>query len=187
VHPDDISSESVIYSCGVGDDISFDLSLIGKYGVTINAFDPTPKSIAWIRSQSVPLRFVLHESGIAGYDGRALLHPPANARLVSHTILPQKAHSDDDLDVPVRRIRTLMQELGHARIEILKMDIEGAEYAVIQDVLESQLDVRQILVEFHDRFPTVGWARTVETVAEMLHGGYRLFNIEDDNYSFVRD
>lgn len=187
VYPDDLSIESVVYSCGVGDDISFDLSLMAKYGVIINAFDPTPKSIAWIRSQSLLPGFILHEYGISNYDGTAPFHPPANPRFVSHSILPQQVHSEDSLEVPVRRIGTMMLELGHDHIDILKMDIEGAEYAVIHDVLGSQLEVRQILVEFHDRFPSVGWDRTAETVAALFRSGYRLFNIEEDNYSFLLD
>ena len=34
-----------------------------------------------------------------------------------------------------------MGELGHDRIDLLKMDIEGAEYEVIRDVVESGVDV----------------------------------------------
>jgi hypothetical protein len=40
-----LSTNFQILSFGVGTDISFDLELIGELGVTIHAFDPTPKSI----------------------------------------------------------------------------------------------------------------------------------------------
>jgi hypothetical protein len=58
------------------------------------------------------------------------------------------------LELPVKRLSTLMYERGHNHIDILKMDIESAEYDVIPDIVG--LDIRQILVETHQRF-FVGW------------------------------
>lgn len=43
VVPDGISPESVVYSFGIGEDISFDTAFIATYGTTVHAFDPTPK------------------------------------------------------------------------------------------------------------------------------------------------
>ena len=37
-----------------------------------------------------------------------------------------------------------MKELGHNKIDILKMDIEGAEYAVINDIERSGIRPEQI-------------------------------------------
>ena len=40
-----LNSDSVIYSVGVGANIDFDLELIDSLGVTVHAFDPTPRSV----------------------------------------------------------------------------------------------------------------------------------------------
>ena len=40
-----LNSESIIYSLGIGEDISFDTTLSGKYNCKISMFDPTPRSI----------------------------------------------------------------------------------------------------------------------------------------------
>lgn len=40
-----LNSESIIYSLGIGEDISFDTTLSGKYNCKIYMFDPTPRSI----------------------------------------------------------------------------------------------------------------------------------------------
>jgi len=37
------AATAVVYSLGIGEDISFDLALIEKYGARVHAFDPTPK------------------------------------------------------------------------------------------------------------------------------------------------
>ena len=38
-----LNSDSVLYSFGVGEDISFDEELISEFNCIIYAFDPTPK------------------------------------------------------------------------------------------------------------------------------------------------
>ena len=40
--PDKINENSVVYSFGIGTDISFDVSIIKKYKLNVYAFDPTP-------------------------------------------------------------------------------------------------------------------------------------------------
>jgi hypothetical protein len=90
------------------------------------------------------------------------------------------------MTLPVERVATAMRRLGHEHVDLLKLDIEGAEYDVIDDVLRDRLAIRQILVEFHDRFEGIEAVRTARTVESLLDNGYVLFNIEDDNYSFIR-
>ncbi|HYF62785.1 MAG TPA: FkbM family methyltransferase [Herpetosiphonaceae bacterium] len=180
-----LNSDSVIYSFGVGEDISFDLALIERYGVTVHAFDPTPRSVAWVRQQRPPAGFRLSACGLADYDGAATFFPPANPEHVSHTMLGRGDSAGEAISVPVRRLATLMAERGHDRIDLLKMDIEGAEYAVLADI--AGLPIGQILVEFHHRFKDVGVARTRAAVALLRERGYRLFAVSPsgEEYSFL--
>lgn len=186
--PTSISQQSIVYSLGVGDDISFDLSLIEGYGVNVFAFDPTPESINWVRSQTLPQEFHLFECGIADHDGIVKLHPPENPKNVSYTLLHQPSTSDRAIEVEVHRLRTIMEKLGHQRIDILKMDIEGAEYCVIQDILGSKIDISQILVEFHHYFPNVAVSQTIRAVQHLNEHGYKIFHISarGAEYSFIR-
>src|SRR5262245_49383259 len=55
-----ICADSIVYSFGVGEDASFDMALIERFGLTIHAFDPTPKSIEWAKRQGFSDRFVMH-------------------------------------------------------------------------------------------------------------------------------
>jgi hypothetical protein len=49
-----LNPKSIVYAFGVGDDITWDLALIEKYGCTIHAFDPDPHSNAWLAKQEIP-------------------------------------------------------------------------------------------------------------------------------------
>jgi len=184
VRAEQLRADSVVYSFGVGEDASFDIALLKHFGLTVHAFDPTPKSIEWAKKQGFPSQFVLYEYGIANYDGHATFSPPDDPTHVSHTMLERPTTKGRSITVPVKRLSTIMKELGHSTIDLLKMDIEGAEYDVIKDIKSSGVRPRQLLIEFHHRFPNVGIARTKEAIADVRSMGYRLFAVSSTNEEF---
>lgn len=180
----DLNTESVVYSFGVGEDVSFDIDLIETFGLTVHAFDPTPKAIQWVKAQNLPGSFRLYEYGLATFDGQTSFHPPDNPEHVSHTILEKKAVRGRILSVPVKCLRTIMQEIGHKHVDVLKMDIEGAEYQVIDDICQSSIRPTQILVEFHHRFPMVSVEATKKAIASLRSSGYRLYSLSASGQEF---
>lgn len=187
--PTGLNPSAVVYSVGIGTDITFDLSLMTAYGLAIHAFDPTPGSLAYLASVPLPEGFTCHQVGLAATDGSAAFLPPANPDYISHTLLPDGQTDARAITVEVRRLSTIMRELGHTAIDVLKMDIEGAEYDVLDDLLRERLPVRQILVEFHHRFTNVGVERTRRAVANLNAAGYRIFAASDsgEDYGFLLD
>jgi FkbM family methyltransferase len=186
VWPNGLGSSSVIYSCGVGRDISFERAMIERYGVTVHAFDPTPLALTWARSQQLPPNFHLHEMGIAPYDGVARFQPPSKAKFESYSMVRRSGLGHSIL-APVRRFGTLAEMLGHTRVDILKMDVEGAEYEVLPDILSSSIPVGQILVEFHHRWKEVGAAQTRRAIASLDAAGYVVAAVSSagTEYTFV--
>jgi FkbM family methyltransferase len=55
-----------------------------------------------------------------------------------------------DESLPAVDIATLLEQSGHARISILKIDIEGAEAVVFADNIEWLDSVDRIMIELHD-------------------------------------
>jgi FkbM family methyltransferase len=181
-----LGKSSVVYSFGVGEDASFDIALIERFGMDVHAFDPTPKSIAWVLCQGFPSEFRLHEYGLANFDGNVSFNPPENPDHVSHTILDRPETEGHSISVPMKRLTTIMRELGHARIDLLKLDIEGAEYGVIDELGEFGIRPQQLLVEFHHRFPGVGVQKSRDAIAVLKSLGYGLFSVSPtgEEYSF---
>ena len=182
-----LNKNSIIYSFGVGEDASFDMALIREINATIHAFDPTPKSIKWVNAQNFPQSFVMHEYGIADFNGVAVFSPPENPNHVSHTILEKvetKAHA---IEVPVKKVKTIMKELKHSSIDLCKMDIEGGEYSVIKDIEAANIRPKQLLIEFHHRFSNVGIDETKEAIKIIKKMGYGLFSVSEsgEEYSFI--
>jgi FkbM family methyltransferase len=186
VWSDDLRSDSVVYSLGVGDDISFDLDLIARFGLEVHAFDPTPEAARWLGSQTLPDGFLFHNVGVAGHDGTALFFPNRSAGIASSVV--QGSHvTETPTELAVRRLPTLMADLGHTYLDLLKMDIEGAEYSVIEDVLSADVEIRQILVEFHHRFDAIPRDATRDALARLCKASYRIFYVSPngEEYSLV--
>lgn len=162
--------------------------MIERFGVNIFAFDPTPKSIEWIKRQKLPPEFHFFEYGIAGYDGTATFFPPENPEHVSYTLLDRPKTADKAIEAEVYRLETIIKRLGHDKIDILKMDVEGAEYGVIDDLIASGVTVDQLLVEFHHRFENVGIPKTKRAIKALNQHGFKIFYVSPnyEEYSFIR-
>ncbi len=189
--PDTLDQDSVIYSYGVGEDVSFDLELISQFKLQVHAFDPSPRSIEWVAGQELPVDFHFHPFGLAAKDGEITFSEPSEEGVHSLKITSEKdggktgsrTHS-----LPVQRLVTTLQKLGHERIDILKMDIEGAEYDVIGDLISAPVPISQVLIEFHHRFDNIGVAKTREAIARLNLAGYMIFNVSasGEEISFIK-
>jgi FkbM family methyltransferase len=168
---------AVVYSLGIGEDISFDLSLIERFGVEVHAFDPTPKVKKWLVAQSLPPQFHFHATGIAGHDGEEMFYVPPREDWVSHSVFQARQYGRESVRFPVMRLSTVMERQGHRRIDVLKMDIEGAEYAVIEEIVREKIPVSQLLVEFHHRLSSVGTEKTRTAIAQLEKCGMKISHI----------
>jgi FkbM family methyltransferase len=184
VCPSGLGPDSVVYAFGVGEDVSFELALIDRFGLRVDAFDPTPRSLEWIRGQLLPPRFKLHEFGLAAWDGTASFSPPLDPGHVSYSMV--RSNPDGSaFRAPVHRLATIAAMLGHTHINLLKMDIEGAEYGVLADCLSSGLEIDQVLVEFHHRWDFVGVAETKRAISLLRHAGYLIAHVSPNGCEYT--
>jgi hypothetical protein len=97
-------------------------------------------------------------------------------------VLP--GHGDGRIELPVKRLGTVMKELGHERLDVLKLDIEGAEYAVLDDLLAIGVLPQQLLVEFHHGTGGVALETTEASLDRLLAAGYRVFDARETGREF---
>ncbi len=169
--PESLKPGTVVYSFGVGYEISFDTDMAGLYGCEVHCFDPTP---------SVERTFADYKPGQTLGKGKFWFHPVG---LGPTSFDPEKADElvIEDRKCPVKRLGELADELGHTQVEILKLDIEGGEMAALTEMLDSgtlqKLGVKQLMVEFHlwddDLFR--GFVRVINGLRQQ---GYLLFRKE---------
>jgi FkbM family methyltransferase len=187
VVPEALGSDTVVYAFGVGTDISFERDLIARYGVTVHAFDPTPIALEWAGSRPLPERFLLHPFGVADFDGTARFAAPRKRKFASFSLVRREG-AGPAVEAPVHRLTTLMDMLHLPTPDVIKMDIEGAEYVVLSDLVESGVRPAQILVEFHHRWREVGARRTRQALQLLARSGYRIADVSENGmeYLFLR-
>jgi FkbM family methyltransferase len=184
VVPELLSSESVVYSAGIGEDSTFDEGLIERFGCEVHGFDPTPKGRAHGEALAArEPRFQMHPVGVWDEDTVLSFFAPRDPSHDSWSALNLQ-RTDESVDFEVRRVPSLMRELGHERIDLLKIDVEGAEYRVLSDVLSAGLSIPQIAVEFDEPPPDV---RAPGRMARRLvRAGYRLAAHNRTEFAFVK-
>lgn len=185
--PENINDQSVVYSFGIGEDISWDEALIKQNNVTVHGFDPTPRAIEFAKNKNID-KFVIHQIGIASSNGFMDFFSPKNPNHVSHSLVAKNNNSDEAIKVKVETIDAIMDELGHKNIDILKMDIEGSEYEVIADMLNKNIYPDQLLIEFHHRFKPFNIDDTIEIINKLIDHSYKISYISKNNqeFSFIK-
>ena len=175
-YPNLINSQSRILSFGVGENLSFEYELVKRFECSIDVFDPTPKSIAWFRNHNFNKSIVMHEYGISNIDGHLEFMPPDNPAHVSHTVI-QGVYKTAPMRFAVSKLSTILDKLQISYIDILKLDIEGSEYGVVEDVIQSGIRPGQILVEYHHRFPGIRFESTKNSVEQLRHYCYLVYHV----------
>ena len=171
-----------VFGLGVGNNVDFELGVIRDYAAIVDTFDPTPFSNDWLHTQSRPAGFRHHPWAVVAVDGPVHLQQrkanrPGSAPMLS--IVPSRAGGEGTVAVDGYRLASIVQRLECPVPDLLRMDIEGAEYAVLDDMLASGVLPRQLLVEFHHRFPEIGLAATRRAVAGLRAAGYRIAAVSD--------
>jgi FkbM family methyltransferase len=184
VVPDGLGPATVVYAFGVGTDISFERDLIARYRLTVHAFDPTPIALEWATSRTLPEGFILYPYGVADHDGTARFTAPRKRKFPSFSLVRTEGVGPP-VEAPVRRLATLAQTLNLPPPDVIKLDIEGAEYAVLPDLLAGGFRPMQILVEFHHRWREVGPGRTRAALALLRRSGYRIADVSENGMEYA--
>ncbi len=178
-----ITDAWVCYCGGVGEDLTFDLGLIDRFGCMVRAFDPTPRAIAYAASEAgAEPRFRFLPVGLWSEDTTLRFFAPRNPAHVSHSVVNLQ-RTDEYFEAACRSLPSLMRELGDDRFDLLKIDIEGAEHRVVRSMLEAGLRPDVLCMEIDQPVR----ARTLwRTVRRIRSAGYTLVAVDHWNLTFVR-
>jgi FkbM family methyltransferase len=168
----------VCYCAGVGKGMSFEIELAKIASRPVLVFDPSPTGIATInKADTSNLRFF--PVGLAAETGIIEFSLPKDPDEGSYSIAQEGVEkiSFECWDLP-----TIMKKNGDSSIDLLKMDIEGFEYDIVDRFLDQRIPVRQLCVEFH---PWLKPGRTWKTIAKLRKAGYRIIHKHRGDHTFL--
>jgi FkbM family methyltransferase len=188
---------AVCYLFGAGENISFDIAIAVDYKVEVYSFDPTPRAIKYVETElsklqardSSEMKLEFYPYGVWDESKTMKFYAPRNEEHISHSLVNLQK-TDHYFEAQVKTLNDIMLEMGHTRIDLLKLDIEGAEYAVLNDILKKHVEIEVICVEFDELFNPLD-EKYLERIREMIlkieKSGYRLVNVDQSsNYTFIR-
>ena len=129
------SSSCIVYSLGCQFETSFEMYIqdMTENGCEVHVYDPTmgpPEKVKQFKTDMAKDKIYLHEVAIKGTEGHSSI------RIGGDTYNSMG-------------LKTIMDENQHNCIDILKFDIEGAEYQILEDTKWDQLCIGMILFEVH--------------------------------------
>jgi FkbM family methyltransferase len=171
------------FCVGAGTDVTFDLELM-RLGYTVHTADPTPSAVEYVQREHQDLSFF--PVGVWSEDGELEFAQDetwdeswaigsGTVSVSTGTVAVQR--------FPVLTVRSLMEHAGETRMGLLKLDIEGAEHAVLEQMVGDGLLPKVLCIEFDDH----RMRRVIASTRMLQAQGYTLLQIEGLNYIFVRD
>ena len=171
-------SPVVVYCAGVGKGMSFEEELAKQTPRPILVFDPSPTGIATVEACH-PENLEFLAVGVAAKCGTIEFSVPRDAGEGSFSVAQDGL---EKVSFECWDLAKIMSRGGDTSIDLLKMDIEGFEYDIVNGMLDDEIPVRQLCVEFH---PWLGPGRTFKTIRRLYRAGYRIIHKHRGDYTFL--
>jgi FkbM family methyltransferase len=149
VVPVHLPQSSWICYCGcVEGDASFEFELTQRFGCHVYAFDPSSEAARYMeRARAATRGVTLLPYRFTSVDGQQRVHAPQRGGEASRSIA-DPADGRRLSAAGCRSLESVMSELGHDAIDLLKLDVVGGEYEALQPVVDARIRVSVLCVRF---------------------------------------
>lgn len=134
----DLFSKAVVVDIGAsGGDWSGMIK--SKYGCQVHCFEPDKKYLHPLRDKSM----IIYPLAVTGNTGTVLLG--------EHDGELSTLYTDNAIKVDAVAASDIFKVIGHDHIDLLKINVEGAEYEILNDLITSGRikDIEDLQVQFH--------------------------------------
>lgn len=115
-------------------------------------FEPSPTNYKWVleKWEGTKTDLTVENVALDGKDGmKTLYHYPEHP--TGHSFRSQKWRPEEKIEVPTKTISTLMKEYKLDHIDVLHMDCEGAEFSIVENIVEEALmtKIKNMAIRLH--------------------------------------
>lgn len=166
----------VVYSIGSKGEVSFEKGVVAQTKCSCHTFDPTLTEEQKRAVLAVPgVQF--HNVGLGAADGTLEIEEEGSGKKGRRLHWVQKTKAS----YPVKTLTSLMADLGHQWVDVLKVDIEGGEWDVFRGLMAEGMRTpfTQLQIELHFLGSVPG---VLEFFEGMKRHGFRVFSVEPNYY-----
>lgn len=192
----------IAYGFGISVDMSYDVAIADWLGIEVHTFDPTPVAIEHVANVqcmyqkncrleceqkrcwqstsywknmriSKNINNIIHHPTALGTSNSILQFYPlirSNEPTI-YTLLPN-VYGQSPINVKVSTLRDIMIHLNHSKVNILKIDIEGKEPEVLENMLSQNVYPELVLVDFDSARRPHLYKNAARSVLRMQMAGY---------------
>jgi FkbM family methyltransferase len=194
-----VGPQPLLIDCGLGEDISFPTAFLQRFaGARVIGVDPNPRSLAYCRARCPPDMEILANAfwtttgeAIVFHLPRGQDKLPKGADGVSGSLDSSHEYVEGGERIETQSVDldNLLCRAGRTECDVLKLDVEGAEYALLEALVASGR-IRaacQVLIEFHHGVTRHTLQDTRRIVDSLTAAGFQLIHTEGRNYIFRRE
>ncbi len=174
---DYLNNDSIVVDLGVNHG-EFSKEIIKRYGCTVYGVEPEPYLFS-----ALPNLNKLHVFPLAITDYEGTINICINPSRCASTVSSLKESGGQEVEVKCITLDSfLSNQVGTCKIDLLKMDIEGAENKVLMTCSEQTLkEIAMLTVEFHD-FLDSSLTPKVNAIHRRMEGlGFYVYKFSLDN------
>ncbi len=144
----DLNENSMVFDLG-GYEGQWTSDIFSKYGCTVHVFEPVAEFAEWIGNRFRPnKKIIVHNCGLAGENKTVRLALGKDG---------SSAFKSGEHVTEIRLVRALDFFIEHniSQIDLMKINIEGGEYELLEHLIGSDLikNIRNVQIQFHDFVP----------------------------------
>jgi FkbM family methyltransferase len=205
--------EDCILCAGAGEDISFDCEMAERNLGKVIILDPTPRAVEHFKSlksavnegrtfyvnrTNIPYSVGKQAIGrikylpiglIGGKDRKEKFYFPQNEEHVSCSAMNLQ-DSQEYFEAECYTYKSLLKKLNVPRFKLIKIDIEGMEYEVINSIIKSKVLPDVLCVDFDETniaLDLEAEARIRNTIELLMNNGMKPIWVEGDSATFVSE
>ncbi len=188
---DEFNAASIVVDVGCGADAEFAIHMVATHGLKAFGVDPTRKHFSALSTlvKDNNGKFEHVKKAVAREKGVITFHQSVDNE--SGSILSDHNNIQNDeiesYEVETLTISDLKKLSDKGTVDFMKLDLEGAEYALLEGIEKATLEgIAQLFVEFHhhcvDSYSIDDTKAIVENIVSL---GMKAYTVDEHNYLFA--
>lgn len=187
-----LAKGSVVLDCGLGDNADFSVNVGAQFGSVCYGIDPTAKHAQNLRALETGSNGTFHffPMALSGTSGHTRFYESEDqiSGSMFSTHVNVTGGSVNTYDVECIRLMDAAEVTGVNRFDLIKLDVEGAEYEILDSASDEWLtSIPQLIIEFHhETVAEWGISDTQRQIGRLRRLGFEMFSADGQNFLFYR-